>query len=163
MKKLISIFVITVIFISCANSKNIIDYPDFYKTHKNDVNVTSFRLPICFISGFLKNEDKDLKQLLKNADNLNFFIAENNTTNLLNELNIYLPAKQYKDVMIINDDGNKISFKVREKNNSISEIIMLIEEDNEFVVMSIEGNFTYDEIKTFINSVDTEKIKTTKE
>ncbi|NOZ34783.1 MAG: DUF4252 domain-containing protein [Chlorobi bacterium] len=163
MKKIISIFVITAIFISCANSKNTIDYKDFYKSHKNDENVISFRVPTSLFSIFLKKEDKDLKHLLKNIDNLNFFIAENSNTDLLSELNNYLPKSNYKDVMIINDSGSKISFKARERNNSISEIIMLIEDDNEFVVMNIEGSFTHEELKKFIESVDTEKVKNSKD
>lgn len=159
MKRLISIFIITALFASCAVSGNVDDYSVFYKSYRNSENVVSFELPTSLMSLFLKHEDKELKEFLRNIDDFSFFIADDTSKNLLKELKNYLPEKLYKDIMIINDGGDKISFKVREVNETITEILMLIEENDSFIVMNIEGKFTQEDIKQFINSVDKQKVK----
>jgi hypothetical protein len=60
--------------------------------------------------------------------------------------------------MVINDSGSLVTFKARDNNELISEIIMLVEEDDEFIVMSIEGEFTYKDMSKIINSIDSEKV-----
>jgi len=159
MKKIVYIITILVLFSSCASSKGIEGYHTFYKKHKSDENVVSFGLPTGLMSLFLNNdEDKELKEFLKNIDDLRFFIAEDSNKSLLPELNKYLPEEHYKDIMIIKDGGDKVIFKARENGDAISEIIMLVEEDSSFVVMSVEGEFTYDDIKNFAKSVDVNKV-----
>ena len=159
MKKIIYVIAVIVLFSSCVASENQEGYHTFYKENKNKENVISFGLPTGLIALFLNNdENHELKQFLKNTDNLRFFIAEDSTKTLLPVLKNYLPENLYKDFMIINDSGEKVSFKARESENAISEIIMLVESDSSFVVMSIEGEFTYEDLKNFAKSVDINKV-----
>lgn len=159
MKKIYSVILIAIVFASCATAPPQDDYPVFYKKYKHNENVVNFGLPTGLIASFLNNkEDKELKQFLKNVDRFTFFIAEDSAKVLLPILDDYLPNNLYKDVMIINDSGDKVTFKARESEYAISEIIMLVEEDSSFVVMCIEGDFTYEQMNEFIKSVDKDKV-----
>jgi hypothetical protein len=159
MKKLFSILVVLVLFSSCAATKKPVGYKDFYKANKNKENVVSFGLPTGLIGLFIdKKEDKELKEFLKNVDKLRFFIADDSTKVLYPVLEKFLPEELYKDYMVINDGGNKVVFKAREGKNSIEEIIMLVEEESSFVVMSIEGEFTYKDLSKFAKTVDVNKV-----
>ncbi len=162
MKKILSILVVIILFSSTAISCNTDGYPVFYEKYKNENNVVSFRVPTGFIKFFLDKEDQDLKNILEKINDFRLFIADDSSKILLPTLKTYLPTNKYKDVMIINDSGNRVSFKALEKNSSISEIIMLVEEDNSFVVMSIDGNFSYDDMKKLVKSVNTDKVTNTK-
>jgi uncharacterized membrane-anchored protein YitT (DUF2179 family) len=136
------------------------DYSLFYKLNKGSENVVNFRLPTDLMAMFInKKDDKELKQFLNDIDNLKFFIADHSANALLPILYEYLPSQMYKDVMIINNSSSKIIFKARDNGKSISEIIMLIEESNSFVVMSIEGDFTEKDIKKFVKAINTDKVR----
>ena len=159
MKKVYYLIIAVIVLSSCATSAPKDDYPVFYKKYKHNENVVNFGLPTGLIASFLNNkEDKDLKQFLKNVDSFTFFIADDSTKALLPILGDYLPKNLYKDVMIINDNGDKVTFKARESENTISEIIMLVEEENSFVVMYIEGDFTYEQMNELIKSIDKDKV-----
>lgn len=159
MKKIFYSIVIIVLFSSCAISGNQKGYHSFYKEHKKDKDVVSFGLPTGLAGLFLNNkEDKELKAFLKNVDDFRFFIAEDTSKVLMPILKEHLPENLYKDFMIIKDGGETVTFKVRENKGAITEIIMLVEEEKSFVVMSIEGEFTYDDMKNFVKSVDTSKL-----
>ncbi|MBE9468664.1 MAG: DUF4252 domain-containing protein [Bacteroidetes bacterium] len=162
MKKIISVILVVLIYTSCMASNEKKDYPSFYKLYKGSENVVNFRLPTDLMAMFInKKDDKELKQFLKDIDNLTFFIAEDSANALLPMLYEYLPSEMYKDVMIIADSSSDIIFKARDDGNSISEIIMLIEESNSFIVMSIEGDFTEKDIKKFVKAIDTNKVRNT--
>ena len=159
MRKLVYILVIAVLFSSCAGAKGIEGYHSFYKKYKKEKDVVSFGLPTGLMVLFVNNkEDKELKAFLKNVDDFRFFIAEDSSKVLIPILKEHLPENLYKDFMIIKNGNETVTFKVRENKDAITEIIMFVEEEDSFVVMSIEGEFTYDDMKEFVKSVDTSKV-----
>lgn len=159
MKNLITAILAVIILASCASTKEVEGYADFYKKYKHNEEVINFGLPTGLIGLFLNNkEDKELKQFLKNVDHFRFFIAEDSTKTLISTLYQYLPEDTYKDVMVINDGGDKVTFKARESGEAISEIIILVEEEKSFVVMNIEGEFTYEDVKKISKAIDIKKV-----
>lgn len=163
MKNLISILLVILLFSSCASSKSHNDYSTFYKKYKHNKEVVNFGVPTGLLALFLNNdEDKELKQFLKNVDHCRFFIAEDPTQALVTTLNEYLPNTLYNDVMVIRNGKDKITFKARESDHVITEIIMIVEEGHSFVVMNIEGEFTLKEVKEFVKTVNVEKVVGTK-
>ena len=57
-----------------------------------------------------------------------------------NELLQQLPKALYKDLMVIKDGKKEITFKIREENNKISELLMLVVGPNESALIFLEGN-----------------------
>lgn len=137
-------------------------YSEFYKTYKTNDNIINFKLPAGLMSMFIdKEEEPELKLFLSKINNLRFFISED-SKELIPNLKKSISDEVYKDLMIINDGGNKITFTIRDSEKSISEVIMLIEEKESFFVMSFNGNFTEKDVKKFIKSVNSESVLSSK-
>ncbi|MBN2668549.1 MAG: DUF4252 domain-containing protein [Bacteroidales bacterium] len=159
MRNWINITIISLLLTGCLGAKYTKGYHDFYKKYKGSQEVVSFKLPKTLIWFFLLDEEsKEARKALKNVDHINFFIADDSTKTLLKILYNYLPESEYKDAMIIKDGNDIITFKARENDKGITEMLMLIESEDSFVVMNIEGKFTYDDMKTFTQSVDVKKV-----
>lgn len=163
MNKIVIILLVALLSASCATSSNIDDYPVFYKKYKKQENVVNFKLPSGLIRAFLDKEDKEIKHFLKHSKGVRFFIAEEPDEQLYAALKSHLPEDVYKDIMIVKDGGDQVYFKAREEKESITEIIILVEEETSFVVMSIEGKFTFEDMHQLIKSVDVKKVSEAKE
>jgi len=162
MKKIISIIaLILIVFTSNATTNNE-GYSNFYNAYKGSEDIVSFRLPTTLLSFFLyEEEDKEIRQFLNKSKNLKFFISDE-SKKLLPILNKYISTNEYQDALVIKNSEDNITFKVHDNGTAISEVIMIIEEENSFVVMSFEGNFTHKDLQKFMNSVDTEKVLNSK-
>ena len=55
--------------------------------------------------------------------------------------------KEYEELMSIKNGKTNIAFNLKKKGNSVSELIMLINGEEEFLVIQIAGNFLLDDIK----------------
>ena len=72
----------------------------------------------------------------------------------LKELSASLPDAQYKDLMIVRDGPETISFMIREEGPSISEFVMTIEGDGAPFLLFLEGDIDLNEIAKLSRSVD---------
>ena len=63
--------------------------------------------------------------------------------------------KSYEELMRVKSGKSNILFHAKKKGELISELMMLINDEANFVAIQILGNFTLDEIKSI--AVDTEK------
>ena len=78
------------------------------------------------------------------------------TTNgsFLKDLRKALPDAQYKDLMIVRDGPETISFMVREDGPKISEFVMTIEGDGAPFLLFLEGDIDLNEIAKLSRTLD---------
>ena len=55
-------------------------------------------------------------------------------------------GQQFEDLMEIRDDGNKINFLIRENNNQITNVLMLLKGDDDFILISLEGLLKFEDL-----------------
>ena len=55
--------------------------------------------------------------------------------------------KTYEELMRIKEGGSNITFNIKKNGDIINELIMLINENDEFVAIQILGNFTIEDIQ----------------
>ena len=67
-----------------------------------------------------------------------------------------LPNTSYKDLMVVKDGTQEITFKVREKDKKITELVMLVKDAKEPLLMFIEGNIDLKSLAKMSKSVDIE-------
>ncbi len=162
--KIIISFLAVVLLSSCAISKGgEASYRNFYKKYKKTEGIVSFKIPMGLARIFVDNDDKEAKEFLKKADDVSFFIAEEKNNILFSELKNYLPIDVYKDIMVIRDGASTITFKVKDTDNTIEEIIMTVQETDSFVVMCVTGDFDLEDAKAFTKSVDIKEVINTKD
>lgn len=134
-------------------------YLNFYKTYKSHVDVTSLDIPTFFVRFFLFGEDNnELRSILKKTDDFKIFVAEDSGYQLLPILNEYLFKNAYEDAMIVKEDGEIITFKTKGNEKLITEIILIVDEVNSFVVVSIRGEFTSEDMRKYIRAVKAKNI-----
>jgi hypothetical protein len=67
--------------------------------------------------------------------------------------------KSYEELMRIKDGKDAITFNVRKEGNDIRELIMLINEEDSFVVIQILGNFTIEDLEKITKDADVHMYK----
>lgn len=137
-------------------------YPEFYKIYKSNKDVVAFDIPTFFVRLFLPEEEKkDMRPFLKMTDDFKIFVAEESAYHLLPTLNESLHKASYNDALIVNDEGEIITFKIKGNEDMITEIILIVDQMDSFVVVSIMGEFTKEDMREFISSMDTKNVKST--
>lgn len=124
---------ITVISISKAMFKMM---PDNMNT--NDVNIESIMHKIEFMR-ILTSDKANLKETM----NSEFKSLIDND-------------KNYEELMRIKNGKAIITFNARKNGDIISELVMLVNEENNFVVIQIAGNFTLDDVQEIAKSKNTQ-------
>ena len=142
---------------ACGNSQeNNNDFTDFYHSNKNTEGVVAFKLPMFLAKMVIDKDEEELKQFMKNTDDIRFFISDKSNTSLYLTLKNHLSPSIYNDLMIIKEGGSTVTFKIREHRNKIREILMTIVEDSSFVAISFTGEFTIEDAKKIAKSVKTD-------
>lgn|SRR5690606_3780850 len=102
-------------------------------------------------------EYKDFQKFISNLEGIKILIQEDAETNTLKNdlvsLAHSLTKNGYEEVMNINEEGNIISFKIRENNNRIRELVMSITGEDT-VLMIISGNFLLDELTSISDNLN---------
>ena len=55
--------------------------------------------------------------------------------------------KDYEELMRIRDGKSNVIFNAKKKGNIVNELIMFVNDENEFVAIQILGNFTLDDVQ----------------
>lgn len=72
----------------------------------------------------------------------------------LKELNELLPKDQYKELMVVKEGRETITFLIKENGKKISEFVMKIEQDNEPGIIFLEGDMTLRQISQLSDKMD---------
>lgn len=137
-------------------------FAHFYNKYKKKDNFVSFNIPPGLIHLFVSKDEKELKQLLKNIDDIRFLVYESNPDSnkyYATELKNNLSSRLYKDLLQIKNGSDTVEFKIREKNNKVNELIMIVNDSSSFFVMSIEGEIELDKVKELSKSIDVKGIR----
>lgn len=158
MKTKISVLFLLFIFSSNALFGRSEGYLKFYKTHKSHKDVINLDIPTFFARFFLYGEDKkELRSLLRKTDDFKVFVAEKSAYELLPILNESLNKASYNDAMIVKEEGQIITFKTKGSTTRITEIILIVDQRKSFVVISIKGKFTQEDMRKYVQALDVGK------
>lgn len=164
MKNLIIIFTILIIPI-CANSQSSINH--FYKKHKRSENVVKFTVP-----GWLVNiassivasttddeQEKKAIKLAKKIKKLKLLVMENeNTVKKQDYKNLIIDLKDnsFEDLLVVNSEGTKVNMLIREKKGKIKNFLLLVNDEEEFVMISIKSKLKIEDLQQLIDSLQDE-------
>ncbi|MFK5857584.1 MAG: DUF4252 domain-containing protein [Bacteroidota bacterium] len=163
MKTKINIILIVLTFVSCTSFGKSDGYDKFYKIYKKHNTVINFDIPTVILGIYLNyNGEKELSKFIKKSDDFKIFRAKGSKTYFLPILNEYLPDDTYKDNIIVKEPGSIVTFKTKEAENVITEIILIVEEGNDLTAISIKGKFTANELIEYINTLDVGKVTDTR-
>lgn len=150
MKNILSILGFLCLFISLsqAQSKNIESFYDQYAKDENVTNVT--------IKGWLLDiatqftDDADSKEVLSKITKLRVLVMENGnpvTKKDFNKLKRDIQKDDFEELLQIRDEGSHVDFYIREEGDLITNVLMLVNDEDEFVLLSLEGLMKLEDLK----------------
>jgi hypothetical protein len=142
MKHILLIFALTIGFISYAQTnvfdRYLSDIQEEEGVSKIQIAGTLFRLMSKIEVD--DQEDQDLIDILKTVTNFTMITLDNNKTkSTVNRRMRNITRQGYETLMTVEEEGSDVTFYIKEKNNKVQELVMIIDEVDEMVVMSISG------------------------
>ncbi len=144
----------------------------FYHKYKKSANTINFAIP-GFVMGLgasiarkhVEKEDRLAFELTKSIKSARFMVMEE--TNLVSqkdytELIAGLKKRdKMEDLISIRADGAKVNIMVREKRKHISNLLILVSEEDTFVMVSLKTRLRYKDLNKFLKEImkSDEKIK----
>jgi len=128
-------------------------YKKFYQQYEDADHIVSFKVPGAFANFFIDKEDKEVKDFTKKMDNITFLISENPTNQIILDLNKYLPESEYKQIMVVKDGSDEVTFLAKVNGKAIEEIIMTVYNPDNLVVMCMKGDFTKEDAKQIAKAI----------
>lgn len=103
-------------------------------------------------------EDKEFKEVTSKLDAIKILTVSNDASNakkkaFKNALLGQLPQSVYKDLMIIKEGKKEITFKIREENKKISELVMFVDEIDESVLIYLDGDINLKQVSKLSKSM----------
>jgi vacuolar-type H+-ATPase subunit F/Vma7 len=94
--------------------------------------------------------DINIKNIVHKIESMRIITSDK--TNLKEKMNSEFKSfinndKDYEELMRVKDGKSNITFNAKKKGDILSELIMLINNEKDFVAIQISGNFTLDDIQ----------------
>ena len=99
-------------------------------------------------------EDKELASIVKDLKGLRILKTSVNPDKIYKEANRRLNIKEYEELVTIKEKDSNIRFVTKESNGTISELLLLVGGNDEFVLMSFVGNIDLNKIAKLAKKLD---------
>ena len=96
----------------------------------------------------------DFSDLKGKIDHLQILTSENRAVSKQMQADFEGMVKGYELLMKVKSDDTRASFFVKQKGERINDMVMLTDEENEFVVIRLVGDFTVQDIQRIANAVN---------
>lgn len=134
--------------VSFAQPKAIKNFYDKYKNLEGveDIKLQGWLLKLA--AGFA-DEDPEAKRLLKKITQLRILTMDHG--NLVsqqeyNQLVKNIKQEDFEDLFMVKEEGKNLQFLIREKGEMITDVLLLISGDEEFVLLSLEGLLKFSDL-----------------
>lgn len=119
----------------------------------------SINVPLFLAKPYIKRalkEDGDneaVYDFVKKVSKIKIMTVENGSKAMLKEYAGYLNDNHYEDWATIKHDGNNVNIRVKQKGESIKNMMITVNSDQDLVLVDVRGSFTPDDISRMINKV----------
>lgn len=160
MKGLKNIF-LTVCAIVLLQSCVVSDSPNmaFFTDSKydfKDAKFVSINVPMFLAKPYIKKalredrEDEALIDLIKKVSKIKVLAVENGDRAMLKDYAKYLNDNSYEDWATIKHDGDNVNVRVKQKGETIKNMLITVNSDKDLVFVDVKGSFTADDISKMI-------------
>lgn len=114
--------------------------------------------------GFLKSaaegenftkDEKNLGELILKVKGIRILSAEKvNGKSFYNEAMGTLSKNRYEDLMDVQDKSSSVKFMVREEGGLVKELLMITGSEESFTLLSMLGNFTYQDLNILADNTN---------
>jgi len=128
--------------------------------NEDDVTVVSIsKAMFNLIPANIKTNNVDIKNIVPKIESL--LILTSDKSSIKEKMNADFKSlidkdKSFEELMRIKSGSSNITFNIKKKGNLISELVMLINDEADFVVIQILGNFTIEDIQSIAKDSTTQ-------
>jgi CRISPR/Cas system CSM-associated protein Csm4 (group 5 of RAMP superfamily) len=118
----------------------------------------SINVPLFLAKPYIKKalkedgQDEELIRLVKKVSKIKVMTVENGDRTMLKDFANYLNDNNYEDWVTIKHDGDNVNIRVKQKGQTIKNMLITVNSDKELVFVDVKGNFTTDDISKMIAS-----------
>jgi len=133
-----------------------------FEKYENEDNVTVVNISKAMfnlIPGNITPGNIDIKNILPKIESLRILTSD--TGSLKEKMTADFKSliekdKDYEELMRIKSGKSNVTFNLKKQGDMIRELIMLVSDEEDFVVMQIMGNFLLDDIKKIAEEATTQ-------
>lgn len=151
----ITICLLTQVGILSAQSKTIESFYDQYAEKENATNVTIKGWLLDIATQFTSDENS--KETLSKITKLRVLLMEDGnpvTQNDFYQLKKGIIKDDFEELLKIRDESSHVDFYIREDNDLITNVLMLVNDQDEFILLSLEGLMKLEDLKNI--KIDTD-------
>ncbi len=140
--------------LSCNVSKTLTkDFDHFYNKYGNDKDIIAFSVPIFLVKAFIDDNSKEDLRTIGKFKKVRLFVCDKKSNPYSKIIKDYLPNSIYSDLMVVSDNSEKLTFKIRNTNNEVvDEILMIISSPKNFVAAQIKGSFKIKDLRKAVKN-----------
>jgi hypothetical protein len=136
MKKIfIAIAILAIPFLASSQQESI---EKFYNKYVDNEKISDISLNGWILSMASKMSEEEGTEILQKITKLRIMLAE--------EKDIVSKA-DVKNLMTVRDEGTRVNFMIREEGENITNVLVIIHGDGEFILLSLEGNLNMEDLK----------------
>ena len=91
--------------------------------------------------------------MIKKVSKIKVLTVENGDKKMLKDYAGYLNDNHYEDWATIKHDGNNVNIRVKQKGESIKNMLITVNSDKDLVFVDVKGNFTAHDISRMLSHV----------
>ncbi|MCB0593019.1 MAG: DUF4252 domain-containing protein [Lewinellaceae bacterium] len=157
---------------SCSSPKTT---AQFYHTHKHKEGVSNFKMPgwLVWIGGGIAQglvQDPEARaglRLARKVKKLRFMATEDYnpiTTAEVSDFVNNIRSAGYEDLLQVKEGGSTVHILSREKKEKLKNLVILVNDEEEFVFMDMKSRLKYEDLSELVNTIlKAENMKTEEE
>ena len=123
----------------------------FYNKYKNEENVTSVKLQGWMIKSVLSFTDSfEGEDIIRKVNKITVLTIEDGevvTDNDIKRLVTDAKSETYEDLMIVREGTTRVRFMIKENEEKIKNLLVLIKDTEEFILINLDCNLKWEDLK----------------
>jgi hypothetical protein len=159
MKKLVAVVAIMMMVITGALAQDAIS--KFFSKYQNDESFSQVTVSSKMFGLFTKMEadtpeDKEVLDAISKLKGLKILAKQDarNARELYKEAFALIPVKEYEELMSVRDKDKDMKFMIKETGGKISELLMVMGGNTEFMVLSLFGEIDLKQVSRIGKKMD---------
>lgn len=157
MKKLV--FIITTLLLLAATARGNDIVAEFQKKYEKEAEFTVINISPKMFQLMGAMVDDEEKSIIQDLTGLRMLTSEKNTKKYYNDAMKMLTSSKYEELMSVEDGKDNVRMFTMEKGGIISSLIILIEDDEEFVMIGISGDIDLKKISSLSKTLKIDKLE----
>lgn len=155
MKKILLNVFILILIVGGASAQNS-PVDKLFDKYSGQKGYTSVYISSYMFSMFseIEYDDKEMDDLVNNLKSIKILAADDiSTAQFKKDIVEKLPLSDYKELMVVKEEGDNVTFLINEKNGRIDELLIITEGEDDNAIICIQGNIDLKNISKLSKSV----------